>query len=224
MWARQQTSDSCRLPPTWLERNLCQVLCSSLRLTSCTLARNRNNISPALPIPPLPAHPTPHQRIAACEASSIYLSLTALLNRPPSAAAMLLSQLSRCSKRLASGSSARAFSSAAPQSAPRTALITKRRELGVSSYNAFTAQHRQYAQAAERTDQGVDPSDSFLTGNTAGYVDEMYSEWQRDPSSVHVSWQHYFKNVRTSSFTGNEAHRQVLMLYYSDGIWRHACF
>ncbi|EMF10576.1 2-oxoglutarate dehydrogenase E1 component mitochondrial precursor [Sphaerulina musiva SO2202] len=118
---------------------------------------------------------------------------------------MLLSQLSRCSKRLASGSSARAFSSAAPQSAPRTALITKRRELGVSSYNAFTAHHRQYAQAAERTDQGVDPSDSFLTGNTAGYVDEMYSEWQRDPSSVHVSWQHYFKNMESGDMPVSRA-------------------
>ncbi|PIA94422.1 2-oxoglutarate dehydrogenase, mitochondrial [Cercospora beticola] len=118
---------------------------------------------------------------------------------------MLLSQLSACSKRLATGSSARAFSSIAPKSAPRTVLVANRRELGVASYNAFTSQYRNYAQAAERTDQGVDPSDSFLTGNTAGYVDEMYSEWKRDPSSVHVSWNHYFRNMESGDMPVSRA-------------------
>ena len=50
---------------------------------------------------------------------------------------------------------------------------------------------------AEETDKGVDPSDSFLQGNTANYVDEMYMQWKHDPSSVHVSWQAYFKNMES---------------------------
>ncbi|KAF2163225.1 hypothetical protein M409DRAFT_26270 [Zasmidium cellare ATCC 36951] len=118
---------------------------------------------------------------------------------------MLLSQLCRCSKRLATGSAAtRAFSSIAPN-APRTALVAKRRELGIASYNAFTAQHRQYAVAAEDTEHGVDPSDSFLSGNTANYVDEMYAEWKRDPTSVHVSWQAYFKNMESGDMPVSRA-------------------
>lgn len=36
--------------------------------------------------------------------------------------------------------------------------------------------------------------DAFLQGNSAGYVEEMYSAWLRDPSSVHLSWQIYFRN------------------------------
>lgn len=37
--------------------------------------------------------------------------------------------------------------------------------------------------------------DGFLQGNTANYVDAMYESWLKDPSSVHVSWQAYFKNI-----------------------------
>ncbi|BFZ53970.1 2-oxoglutarate dehydrogenase E1 component [Savitreella phatthalungensis] len=38
-------------------------------------------------------------------------------------------------------------------------------------------------------------SDSFLQSNSANYIDEMYAAWKQDPSSVHVSWQVYFKNM-----------------------------
>lgn len=37
--------------------------------------------------------------------------------------------------------------------------------------------------------------DSFLSGNNASYVDEMYEAWLQDPKSVHVSWSAYFKNL-----------------------------
>ncbi|KAJ1649988.1 2-oxoglutarate dehydrogenase E1 component [Dispira simplex] len=40
-----------------------------------------------------------------------------------------------------------------------------------------------------------DPADGFLQGNAANYVDDMYTAWQKDPTSVHVSWQAYFKNL-----------------------------
>lgn len=119
---------------------------------------------------------------------------------------MLLSQVARCSKRLATSSAARSFTTIASKHAPRTAaLTTSRRDLGLSSYNAYTSQHRKYAQTAEETNKGVDPSDSFLSGNTANYVDEMYSEWKRDPSSVHVSWQVYFKNMESGDMPVSRA-------------------
>jgi len=48
-----------------------------------------------------------------------------------------------------------------------------------------------------------DPNDAFLSGNTANYIDEMYMAWKDDPSSVHLSWQVYFKNMEGN---GNPAH------------------
>ncbi|KAK5174236.1 2-oxoglutarate dehydrogenase E1 component [Saxophila tyrrhenica] len=118
---------------------------------------------------------------------------------------MLRTQLGQCSKRLAGASSAsRAYTNLAHH-ASRTALATKRRELGLASYNHFTAQHRRYAVAAEETNKGVDPSDSFLSGNTANYVDEMYMAWKQDPSSVHVSWQAYFKNMESGEMPTSRA-------------------
>lgn len=50
-----------------------------------------------------------------------------------------------------------------------------------------------------------DPSDSFLQGNTANYVDEMYVQWKRDPDSVHVSWQVYFKNMESGEMPVSQA-------------------
>lgn len=45
------------------------------------------------------------------------------------------------------------------------------------------------------TNRLFQPSDSFLQGNTATYVDNMYAAWKHDPSSVHASWQAYFDGV-----------------------------
>jgi 2-oxoglutarate dehydrogenase E1 component len=39
-------------------------------------------------------------------------------------------------------------------------------------------------------------NDVFLNGTASSYVDDMYRAWQRDPQSVHVSWQSYFKNIQ----------------------------
>lgn len=50
-----------------------------------------------------------------------------------------------------------------------------------------------------------DPSDSFLQGNTANYIDEMYMQWKRDPSSVHFSWQVYFRNMEDGSMPMSQA-------------------
>lgn len=38
-------------------------------------------------------------------------------------------------------------------------------------------------------------SDSFLQSNSSNYVEDMYEAWRRDPQSVHVSWNSYFKNL-----------------------------
>ena len=35
-------------------------------------------------------------------------------------------------------------------------------------------------------------SSSFMNGTNANYIDYMYAQWQKDPSSVHASWNAYF--------------------------------
>lgn len=67
------------------------------------------------------------------------------------------------------------------------------------------AGRREYAQSAEETSQGVDANDSFLQGNTANYIDEMYLAWRNDPSSVHISWQTYFKNMENGDMPISQA-------------------
>ncbi|KAL2886188.1 putative oxoglutarate dehydrogenase protein [Ceratocystis lukuohia] len=50
-----------------------------------------------------------------------------------------------------------------------------------------------------------DPNDSFLTSNAISYIDEMYIQWKKDPSSVHASWQAYFKNMETGDMPMSQA-------------------
>src|SRR5271154_3808978 len=100
------------------------------------------------------------------------------------------------------------------------ALVAGRRPLAVG----FSTSQPKRAIAAEDTDKGVvgvpwllsherlqltkcfqDPNDSFLQGNTANYIDEMYMSWKKDPSSVHISWQSYFRNMEDGSVPISQA-------------------
>jgi 2-oxoglutarate dehydrogenase E1 component len=67
-------------------------------------------------------------------------------------------------------------------------------------------QQRAFATKTEVVeDEGVDPNDSFLQGNTANYIDEMYMLWKDDPKSVHVSWQVYFRNMESGDMPISKA-------------------
>ena len=44
----------------------------------------------------------------------------------------------------------------------------------------------------------VTGTDSFLSTSNAQYIDEMFEAWKQDPSSVHVSWNAYFKNLKNT--------------------------
>lgn len=46
------------------------------------------------------------------------------------------------------------------------------------------------------------PSESFLNGTNNAYVEEMYREWSKNPSSVHKSWDVYFKQLRNGAVPG----------------------
>lgn len=45
-------------------------------------------------------------------------------------------------------------------------------------------------------------TDSFLSGSNAVYAEEMHRAWLKDPSSVHASWQAYFKGVAAGGHPG----------------------
>ncbi|KAI5953468.1 KGD1 [Candida jiufengensis] len=48
-------------------------------------------------------------------------------------------------------------------------------------------------------------TDTFLQGNNSNYVDEMYQQWREDPSSVHASWNYYFKNIENNNIEPSKA-------------------
>jgi len=94
-------------------------------------------------------------------------------------------QLARGARHAASSSSCSISSTTARASSWK--LSTIRKPL------ALTAR-RSYSTAIESS---PDPSDNFLSGSTANYIDEMYMQWKQDPKSVHVSWQVYFRNMES---------------------------
>ncbi|POM72240.1 Oxoglutarate dehydrogenase (succinyl-transferring), E1 component, partial [Phytophthora palmivora] len=46
------------------------------------------------------------------------------------------------------------------------------------------------------------PSETFMTGTNNAYVEEMYSNWKSNPSSVHKSWDVYFRQIESGSVPG----------------------
>lgn len=48
-------------------------------------------------------------------------------------------------------------------------------------------------------------SDTFLSSTNSTYIDEMYDAWKKDPTSVHVSWNAYFKNIERDNIHPSQA-------------------
>lgn len=46
------------------------------------------------------------------------------------------------------------------------------------------------------------PFDSFLNGNSAPYIEDMYHAWKANPESVHASWQSVFKRMDGGALPG----------------------
>ncbi|XP_057325099.1 2-oxoglutarate dehydrogenase complex component E1 isoform X2 [Microplitis mediator] len=45
-------------------------------------------------------------------------------------------------------------------------------------------------------------TEPFLNGSSSSYVEEMYNAWLQDPSSVHVSWDSFFRNSTAGAAPG----------------------
>ncbi|KAJ6108343.1 2-oxoglutarate dehydrogenase [Penicillium sp. IBT 18751x] len=87
-------------------------------------------------------------------------------------------------------------------------LAAKSSNLGLAARRPLAVANRVFNGArlyASSAEAGVDPNDSFLSGNTANYVDEMYMAWKKDPSSVHISWQTYFRNMEDGNMPISQA-------------------
>ncbi|EGV64611.1 2-oxoglutarate dehydrogenase E1 component [Yamadazyma tenuis] len=48
-------------------------------------------------------------------------------------------------------------------------------------------------------------TDGFLSTTSGNYIDEMYDAWKQDPTSVHVSWNAYFKNIENNNVPPSQA-------------------
>ena len=46
------------------------------------------------------------------------------------------------------------------------------------------------------------PFESFLTGNSGGYIEDMYAAWKQSPESVHKSWQSVFSRMDAGALPG----------------------
>ncbi|CCD33777.1 hypothetical protein BofuT4_P063790.1 [Botrytis cinerea T4] len=95
----------------------------------------------------------------------------------------------------------------------RTLCTTSRSPLSISnvtSKSALSSKRRSLAIISQKRHESTTASatnlnDSFLSGNTANYIDEMYMQWKEDPSSVHISWQVYFRNMESGDMPMSQA-------------------
>ena len=55
--------------------------------------------------------------------------------------------------------------------------------------------HRKFSAAPPPPSAPSLAHESYLSGSSSSYMDEMYEAWARDPKSVHPSWDAYFKGV-----------------------------
>jgi len=59
-------------------------------------------------------------------------------------------------------------------------------------------------------------SESFLSGSSSSYVEQMYESWRKDPSSVHSSWNAFFKNADAGLAPGQAFHAPPALVSNAD--------
>lgn len=76
---------------------------------------------------------------------------------------------------------------------------------------------RRFASSAGSRDLGAD---SFLTGTSGAYVEQMFLAWKNDPASVHASWAAYFSALEKG--TPPQAAFQAPPSLLPGGVWAGA--
>ena len=56
-------------------------------------------------------------------------------------------------------------------------------------------------------------SETFLTGSTSLYAEQMYENWTNDPNSVHETWRKYFEDVESGrKYDQNSFNRPTVVI------------
>ncbi|KAJ3110084.1 2-oxoglutarate dehydrogenase E1 component [Phlyctochytrium bullatum] len=103
--------------------------------------------------------------------------------------------------RLASLRTAAVASSRVPSAAPRILRASAQASTSRWSQASFHAT----TTSANASQPPLQSTETFLTGASASYIEEMFNAWQTDPKSVHLSWQIYFRNLYSADGTGKPA-------------------
>ena len=90
-------------------------------------------------------------------------------------------------------STAALFTSSSSQAS--ALLNAKQRAASQSSRRGIETTPPSSTQKQQQQQQpGHQPGQEFLNGSNSNYIEEMYDAWQRDPKSVHKSWDVYFRS------------------------------
>lgn len=98
--------------------------------------------------------------------------------------------------RLASPSRYGAATARAAGSKSSPPLPAKQPTIAASSPLAQTVKRAQSSAAS------AVKAEPFMNATSSVYIEEMYSAWKQDPTSVHVSWDVYFRNVEAGAPPG----------------------
>ncbi|KAI9297699.1 2-oxoglutarate dehydrogenase E1 component [Neoconidiobolus thromboides FSU 785] len=63
------------------------------------------------------------------------------------------------------------------------------------------------------------PTDPFLAASGGSYIETMYQAWQKDPNSVHLSWQLYFSNINQGILPAYQPPPNLIKSSLSNGIF-----
>jgi uncharacterized protein YyaL (SSP411 family) len=62
-------------------------------------------------------------------------------------------------------------------------------------YNHLSNQQAYKSTAAIEDDDAIHESETFLTGASSLYAEQMYDNYLQDPNSVHETWRKYFEDM-----------------------------
>lgn len=68
----------------------------------------------------------------------------------------------------------------------------------LASVNA-AATYRVISTTSKNQQEPSQSAQNFLNGSSTTYIEEMYQAWQQDPTSVHKSWDIYFRTNSAAS-------------------------
>lgn len=104
--------------------------------------------------------------------------------------------------------------SARAQQAARSLLPTATTSATVSSSSLLFARRGMATNNQPASRQKL--SESFLSGSSSSYVEQMYEAWRKDPSSVHASWNAFFKNADAGLAPGQAFHAPPALVSNAD--------